>query len=103
MILVTGSSGFVGVNLCERLLKEGHEVTGIDNLNDYYDVNFKIDFIPKMVYNFGKHSEIRKLCKIAFWFFPKTIVSFCLVRVVLVKVPWSVIHSFRQMLFGLIY
>ncbi len=41
-ILVTGCSGFVGFNLCERLLKEGHEVLGVDSLNNYYDVNLKI-------------------------------------------------------------
>ena len=40
-ILVTGCSGFVGFNLCERLLKEGHDVLGIDNINNYYDVSLK--------------------------------------------------------------
>jgi UDP-glucuronate 4-epimerase len=41
MILVTGSAGFVGFHVCLRLLKEGHKVHGIDNLNDYYDVDLK--------------------------------------------------------------
>jgi len=40
-ILVTGVAGFIGFNLSSRLLKEGHEVYGIDNLNDYYDVTLK--------------------------------------------------------------
>ena len=40
-ILVTGAAGFIGFNLSSRLLKEGHEVYGIDNLNDYYDVSLK--------------------------------------------------------------
>lgn len=40
-ILVTGVAGFIGFNLTNRLLKEGHVVIGIDNLNDYYDVNLK--------------------------------------------------------------
>jgi UDP-glucuronate 4-epimerase len=40
-ILVTGVAGFIGFNLTLRLLKGGHEVYGIDNLNDYYDVNLK--------------------------------------------------------------
>ncbi len=40
-ILVTGAAGFIGFNLSLRLLHEGHTVSGIDNLNDYYDVNLK--------------------------------------------------------------
>ena len=39
--LVTGAAGFIGFHLSLRLLKEGHDVTGIDNLNNYYDVNVK--------------------------------------------------------------
>ena len=39
--LVTGTAGFIGLHLAERLLTEGHEVVGIDNLNDYYDVELK--------------------------------------------------------------
>ena len=40
-ILVTGAAGFIGFNLSRRFIKEGHEVVGLDNLNDYYDVNLK--------------------------------------------------------------
>ena len=40
-ILVTGAAGFIGSNLSNRFLKEGNEVVGLDNLNDYYDVNLK--------------------------------------------------------------
>jgi UDP-glucuronate 4-epimerase len=40
-ILVTGSAGFIGFHLSLRLIKEDYEVTGIDNINDYYDVNLK--------------------------------------------------------------
>lgn len=42
-ILVTGSAGFIGMHLTLRLCKEGHEVVGIDNLNDYYPVQLKHD------------------------------------------------------------
>ena len=40
-ILVTGSSGFIGFHTCLLLLKNKHYVVGIDNLNDYYDLNLK--------------------------------------------------------------
>jgi UDP-glucuronate 4-epimerase len=40
-ILVTGAAGFIGFHLSQRLLKEGFKVTGLDNLNDYYDVTLK--------------------------------------------------------------
>ncbi len=36
-ILVTGSSGFIGMHLCKNLLDDGYDVMGIDNMNDYYD------------------------------------------------------------------
>lgn len=40
-VLVTGAAGFIGFHLCKRLLADGDQVTGLDNLNDYYDVNLK--------------------------------------------------------------
>jgi UDP-glucuronate 4-epimerase len=40
-VLVTGAAGFIGFHLSNRLLAEGYRVTGLDNLNDYYDVNLK--------------------------------------------------------------
>jgi len=41
LILVTGSVGFIGFSLSKKLLELGYKVLGIDNLNDYYDVNLK--------------------------------------------------------------
>ncbi|PYI57197.1 NAD-dependent epimerase [Paenibacillus flagellatus] len=40
-ILVTGAAGFIGFHLSKRLLQDGYRVVGIDNINDYYDVNLK--------------------------------------------------------------
>jgi UDP-glucuronate 4-epimerase len=42
-VLVTGVAGFIGYHLAQRLLREGIQVYGIDNLNDYYDVSLKKD------------------------------------------------------------
>lgn len=42
-ILVTGAAGFIGLHVSNRLLDEGHEVFGIDNLNSYYPVSLKQD------------------------------------------------------------
>lgn len=40
-ILITGALGFIGYHLSERLLKEGFDIVGIDNINDYYDPSLK--------------------------------------------------------------
>lgn len=40
--LVTGAAGFIGFHVAQRLCEQGHEVVGIDNLNEYYDVNLKL-------------------------------------------------------------
>lgn len=39
--LVTGSAGFIGAHVCQRLLQQQHEVIGIDNINNYYDQRLK--------------------------------------------------------------
>ena len=40
-VLVTGSSGFIGFHLAKKLLDEGYNVFGIDNMNSYYDIKLK--------------------------------------------------------------
>ncbi len=40
-VLITGVAGFIGAALAKTLLEQGHSITGVDNLNDYYDVSLK--------------------------------------------------------------
>ncbi|MBU2879737.1 MULTISPECIES: NAD-dependent epimerase [Aliiglaciecola] len=47
-ILVTGAAGFIGSHVSLYLLERGDEVVGLDNLNDYYDVNLKLDRLKRV-------------------------------------------------------
>ncbi|MDO5483915.1 MAG: NAD-dependent epimerase [Desulfovibrionaceae bacterium] len=47
-VLVTGAAGFIGYHLTRRLLADGHSVVGIDNCNDYYDVQLKKDRLASL-------------------------------------------------------
>jgi UDP-glucuronate 4-epimerase len=47
-ILVTGAAGFIGMHVAQRLLRQGVQVVGIDNLNDYYDVRLKEDRLKQL-------------------------------------------------------
>jgi UDP-glucuronate 4-epimerase len=59
-VLVTGTAGFIGSHLSKRLLQEGFRVIGIDNINDYYDVNLKFSRLERLLsqdnFNFEKVS-----------------------------------------------
>lgn len=70
--LVTGAAGFIASKTAEFLLKDGHEVVGIDNLNDYYDVRLKEHRLetlkPHKAFNFQKidiedRTALKKLFK----------------------------------------
>jgi UDP-glucuronate 4-epimerase len=47
-VLVTGAAGFIGHHLSKLLVRNGYEVVGIDNINDYYDPNLKLDRLKDM-------------------------------------------------------
>ena len=47
-ILVTGAAGFIGFHLTKGLLESGFNVVGIDNLNDYYDPQLKLDRLENL-------------------------------------------------------
>lgn len=69
-ILITGTAGFIGFHLVQRLLADGHKVVGIDNINSYYDVRMKLKrneiLLKNKNYVFYKQdlSEFEKLNKI---------------------------------------
>ena len=50
-ILVTGVAGFIGYHVAKKLLDRGEEIVGIDNLNDYYDINLKKDRLKDLKLN----------------------------------------------------
>ncbi|WP_267384498.1 NAD-dependent epimerase [Cyanobacterium sp. uoEpiScrs1] len=71
-ILITGVAGFIGYHLAKRLLIEGYEIYGVDNLNDYYDISLKqarLDqLLPQKNFKFnlldiGHRSSVMELFK----------------------------------------
>ncbi|MFZ4403302.1 MAG: GDP-mannose 4,6-dehydratase [Pseudobdellovibrionaceae bacterium] len=58
-VLVTGAAGFIASQVCEKLLQEGLEVVGIDNINDYYDIRLKNYRLEKL--NKFKNFQFHKL------------------------------------------
>jgi UDP-glucuronate 4-epimerase len=57
-ILITGVAGFIGFHLSKKLIESGNEVFGIDNLNDYYDVKYKIQRLGILGINYIENSEL---------------------------------------------
>jgi len=56
-ILVTGTAGFIGFHLAKKLLERGDEVVGLDNINDYYDVNLKYGRLKELGIDKGDIEE----------------------------------------------
>ncbi|CAL2103421.1 Protein CapI [Tenacibaculum sp. 190130A14a] len=61
-ILVTGAAGFIGFHLSKILLNGGHEIVGIDNINDYYDVNLKYARLKELGVNEVEATEFYNEC-----------------------------------------
>jgi UDP-glucuronate 4-epimerase len=57
-ILVTGTAGFIGSQVAQRLLAQGHRVAGLDEVNDYYDVNLKLARLARLTPQAG-FTEVR--------------------------------------------
>ncbi|MBA3025711.1 MAG: NAD-dependent epimerase/dehydratase family protein [Sulfurimonas sp.] len=55
-ILITGTAGFIGFHLAKKLLERGDEVVGLDNINDYYDVNLKYARLAEL--GISRHPEL---------------------------------------------
>ena len=49
--IVTGAAGFIGSHLCERLLKDGWTVVGVDNFDNFYDPQVKRNNIENCLHN----------------------------------------------------
>ncbi len=62
-ILVTGAAGFIGFYVSKVLLSKGHQVLGLDNINDYYDVNLKYARLNELGIAENEASEFNILCK----------------------------------------
>ncbi len=81
-ILVTGSSGFIGMQLCKSLLKDGFDVLGLDNMCNYYSISLKSDRLKVLEkyenFNFinADITDYKKINQIIKNFNPSTIVNF---------------------------
>ena len=62
MNLVTGAAGFIGYHLCVKLLNRGETVLGIDNLNNYYDVQLKKDRLKQIENRKNFHFIKQDIC-----------------------------------------
>ncbi|WP_179006934.1 NAD-dependent epimerase [Winogradskyella forsetii] len=62
-ILVTGAAGFIGYYVSKVLLSKGHEVVGLDNINDYYDIDLKFARLNELGVDKNEASEFNVLCQ----------------------------------------
>ena len=60
-ILVTGAAGFIGFFTSRVLAEKGHDVIGLDNINDYYDINLKYSRLKELGIDRENAEEFNKL------------------------------------------
>ena len=79
--IITGSSGFIGMSLCLKLLSKGHQVLGIDNMNDYYSIALKEARLENLLkyenFNFRNENilDLRMMEKIFKEFSPSKVIN----------------------------
>lgn len=61
-VLVTGAAGFIGFHLCKRLIEEGVNVVGLDNINSYYDNQLKYDRLQELGIHRKAAGQFNELC-----------------------------------------
>ena len=67
MILVTGIAGFIGFHLTKKLIAKGYDVVGIDNINNYYDINLKNDRLKELGLNRKGENWISTISNLKFY------------------------------------
>ena len=62
-ILVTGAAGFIGFFVSKNLVEKGHEVIGLDNINDYYDISLKYNRLKELGIDRSSAEKFNTLCQ----------------------------------------
>ncbi len=65
-VLITGVAGFIGFHTAKCFLEKGHEVIGVDNLNDYYDPTLKVSRLEELGITYNNTFDINLSCKYNF-------------------------------------
>ena len=62
-VLVTVGAGFIGFFVSKILLSKGHTVVGLDNINDYYNVNLKFSWLKELGIEKNDAEKFNQICK----------------------------------------